>query len=361
MDTLPFNLVLFAVDTTLLWGLALWGNRRLWVLGIFLQWAAIIFVGRVLFRTTWGQNLIEGLFGHFGLYLFVSGVILFFKRRKATAVISGCAGIVLLGFGADMMLIEPNFVVVEHYRITSPKVAKPIRVVFIADTQTDRIGNYERRVFRIMKDQNADLVILGGDYIQAFGKRAKDLNGLREQFRFTLKNMNFQPPLGAFAIRGNNDTAGEEFEELFRETGFQAVEKTHTFDLGPIVLTALSTGDASLYFEGPKEYLKTEEERRKFHIMAGHFPSFALEKTDADLLLAGHTHGGQVQFPFYGQFVTGVKPSLNFPRRWGSGWTDLPNGSHLLVTRGTGMERGWAPQIRFYCRPEISVIEIVPE
>ena len=41
--------------------------------------------------------------------------------------------------------------------------------------------------------------------------------------------------------------------------------------------------------------------------------------------------------------------------------TDLPGGGKLLVSRGTGMERGNAPQMRFNCRPELAVIDLLPE
>jgi predicted MPP superfamily phosphohydrolase len=40
--------------------------------------------------------------------------------------------------------------------------------------------------------------------------------------------------------------------------------------------------------------------------------------------------------------------------------TDLPDGGKLLVSRGIGMERGDAPPLRFLCRPELAVIDLVP-
>jgi len=39
----------------------------------------------------------------------------------------------------------------------------------------------------------------------------------------------------------------------------------------------------------------------------------------------------------------------------------LPNGANLLVSRGIGMERDDAPRLRFLCRPELTVIDIIPE
>jgi predicted MPP superfamily phosphohydrolase len=88
----------------------------------------------------------------------------------------------------------------------------------------------------------------------------------------------------------------------------------------------------------------------------GHRPDFALGEVDSDLLVAGHTHGGQVRLPFFGPVMT----LSNVPRSWAAGVTKLPGNRTLVVSRGIGMERGGAPELRFLCRPELVVLTIVP-
>ena len=95
----------------------------------------------------------------------------------------------------------------------------------------------------------------------------------------------------------------------------------------------------------------------RFHLVLGHTPNFALGAVTADLMVAGHTHGGQVQLPFIGPMIT----HSVIPHTWAAGLTDLPAGGKLLVSRGIGMERGHAPPMRFLCRPELVVIDLVPE
>jgi len=95
----------------------------------------------------------------------------------------------------------------------------------------------------------------------------------------------------------------------------------------------------------------------RFHVVLGHSPNFALGRIEADLLVAGHTHGGQVRVPLVGPLVTLSK----VPRRWAAGLTDLPGGGRLLVSRGVGMEGGSAPRLRLFCRPELVVIDLAPE
>jgi predicted MPP superfamily phosphohydrolase len=88
----------------------------------------------------------------------------------------------------------------------------------------------------------------------------------------------------------------------------------------------------------------------------GHSPNFSLGQVSADLLIAGHTHGGQVQIPFIGPMLT----LSQVPRSWASGVVTIAPGKVLVVSRGVGMERGNAPRIRFRCRPELVILDLVP-
>ena len=93
-------------------------------------------------------------------------------------------------------------------------------------------------------------------------------------------------------------------------------------------------------------------------IVMGHSPDFARplieEGSDIPLLcIAGHTHGGQIVIPGFGPPVT----LSRLPRRYAGGFHRIGD-SALCVSRGIGMERGYAPQIRLFCPPELVVIEV---
>lgn len=87
------------------------------------------------------------------------------------------------------------------------------------------------------------------------------------------------------------------------------------------------------------------------NIVLGHRPDFALGRGSPGLLVAGHTHGGQVQLPFWGPLVT----LSGVPRTWAAGGLFAIAGQRrLLLTRGTGLEHAdHAPPLRFNCRPEV--------
>lgn len=77
----------------------------------------------------------------------------------------------------------------------------------------------------------------------------------------------------------------------------------------------------------------------------------------ADLILAGHTHGGQVRLPGVGALVT----NCDIPRSYSRGlalWQAGSEGSWLHVSAGLGTSRT-AP-VRLFCRPEVSILRVHP-
>jgi predicted MPP superfamily phosphohydrolase len=86
------------------------------------------------------------------------------------------------------------------------------------------------------------------------------------------------------------------------------------------------------------------------NIMMLHFPLIAEQvQTQYDLLLAGHSHGGQVRLPFYGAFVLPY-----WVGKYDQGMFRVPAG-RLYVNPGLG----WlVTRLRFNCRPEITVFDI---
>jgi uncharacterized protein len=80
-----------------------------------------------------------------------------------------------------------------------------------------------------------------------------------------------------------------------------------------------------------------------------------------DLVLAGHTHGGQLRVPFYGALVTNCgidREHVRWLHRWAEPRTGRPAGTWVHISAGLGTSP-YAP-VRFACPPEATLLTLVP-
>ncbi len=349
MDVLIFNIVFLAVVAG---GVRFWWVSQkeqhnfhhtlgiamlIFMLGFFLAMAAPVGLFYKMQLLTWVMFL------HIPLFFAVVSLSLIRRKCKWTLVVLGIS-LVIIAVGVDAVLVEPNWLEVTHYEIRSDKITEPVRVVVIADIQTDTVGDFEENILRLVKEAEPDLILFAGDYLQL-----EDLDLYRqesEKFREQLLQAGLKPKLGMYAVQGNHEH-GRPWKGMFEGTGVELRAYTDTIDLGEVSLTCLKFEDS---FHRDLEV----ESQRDFHIVLGHSPDFSMGGIGADLLVAGHTHGGQVQLPFVGPLVT----FSQVPRGWASGFTEIMPGKYLLVSRGLGVEHNGAPKIRFFCRPELAIIDL---
>ena len=289
--------------------------------------------------------LCYGLFLHGTVVLAVLAVVLWAERRLL-ALAASAAALLLVVVAVDAFVVEPSWLEITHYRIKSAKLDRPVRVVVLADLQTDHIGAYERRALEQALAEKPNVILLAGDYLQVSGRRFPPLCTALNKL---LRELNFAAPDGVFAVGGNVDSPG--WREIFAGLPVTAVDGVQTFDTAGLSLTCLPLG-----VSGQSRLTLSRPADDRFHVILGHRPDYALGDADADLLLAGHTHGGQVRLPGVGPLLT----MAAVPREWAAGLTELSGGRKLLVSRGIGMERGGAPRLRFLCRPELVVVDLVP-
>ncbi|MCL1473013.1 metallophosphoesterase [Argonema antarcticum] len=300
-----------------------------------------------------GENLF-GIARLIGYGIFLHGFIIWSGlaialRRSVKKIAIACAVIAVIigGIGIDAFAIEPYWLEVSHVRLSTPKLANPIKIVAIADFQTDVWGEYERQTLLKAIDRKADLILLPGDYIQLYNTSRREK--LRNQINTFLKEINFGAKFGVYAVEGDQEFY-QEWPHIFDGLPVKVFQNSGRVVMPEICITGLTLNDS----RNPQ--LEIPECGGKFHIAFGHAPDFALGNINADLLVAGHTHGGQVRLPFIGPVIK----LSRVPRKWAAGVTDIGDGRTLIVSRGVGMERGAAPRLRFLCRPELVVIDLVP-
>jgi uncharacterized protein len=253
--------------------------------------------------------------------------------------------------------VEPFRLEVTAAEIHSPKLAdlgQPLRIAVVADLQTDSIGAFEMAVFDELVRQQPDLVLFLGDYLQmAPGPQFEaELSKLRTQLR------RLTPRHGAFAVDGDVDGAVGGAERVFEGTGVQVMNDRSVELSGvPIALHGLSRARSRAPFVDAGLVRRLGQER--FPLVFGHAPDFMLSVLRDGyaldgVMLAGHTHGGQVQIPGFGPLVT-----LSAVPRWLAGGGVFQRGpTWLAQSRGLGMERGDAPRLRLFCRPQLLLLTL---
>ena len=308
------------------------------------------------------MHFIEGGYGGFYSLKLLSWVafvhlpaVLFASASLASglwprvALAGRIAAVVVIGVGVDAFFIEPHRLQRVDMTYEHAGLPRAFRIALVADIQTDTVGELEQRALQMVVDAKPDLVLFAGDYIQLGDgperRRQQDL--LAEAFRSL--ELRLSPAFGFWAVRGDTDQDG--WERVFDGTNIRFSSRTFSTELSPgLQLSLLAKGDG----HSPELVLP---HAGGLHIALGHGPDFALsDRCEADLLLAGHTHGGQVKLPWIGPLVTLSK----VPRAWAHGRTELGAGRVLVVSAGLGMERGDAPRLRFLCPPEIVIIDVKP-
>lgn len=348
------NLGLIAVSLVIVWRLRRTQTLPLWAPAgaVIIQSGLLFAVGVVSALAYPTDNFGRGQLMAWTLFLYTPLLLLglaavLHKPNRGTAYSCGMVAALILLVALDAFLIEPHGLKVSYVTLPTTKIETPVRVAILADIQTDAPGPYEAGAIQRALDTKPDMILFAGDYIQ-MGKRSRGYDSESAALNTILKEAELDAPLGAFAVMGNVDRRGE-WMQVFEGLPVAAVETRTQFDLGEIHLTTLSLSES---FDTTASVSADDA----FHIVLGHSPNFSLGNVEADLLIAGHTHGGQVQLPLLGPVMT----LSAVPREWASGVTEIAPGKTLIVSNGIGVERGYAPRLRFLCRPEVVIVDLVP-
>jgi predicted MPP superfamily phosphohydrolase len=250
--------------------------------------------------------------------------------------------------GAVQMIVGPRVYAVDVPLPTTMRHLDGFKIAQISDLHVGPTISrlFVEKVVRRTNDLGADIIALTGDLID--GKPEV----LRESCRplASLKSRH-----GVFVVLGNHEfywraaTWVTEYESM----GFRPLNNVHQiidYNDGRIAIAGVpdraSTGMAEGFRYDPEQAAQGIP-LAAYKILLAHQPksSHEAQKFGFDLMLSGHTHGGQF-FPFTllvrlaERFVRGLYRSGNL-------W--------IYVNRGTGY---WGPPIRFLVPPEITLITL---
>jgi len=238
--------------------------------------------------------------------------------------------------------------VIEYKSVTyySKKIAQSLdgyTIAFITDIHALPAGNLQE-VAEKLNGYHPDLLLLGGDF--------PSQNGAPERSMEILSAVHTAD--GIYGVEGNHDDY---------RTLFAAMEKSG--------ITPLSNNGAhirnGLYLCGVEDLwnrypdiakASAGAEQNDFVLLLAHNPDVTMmqETTGVDLILSGHTHGGQ--FTFFGLWapaLTLTHAITDYGQRFMSGWAKSKDGADVFVSNGTGTFSG-VP--RGFARPQVILLTL---
>ena len=304
-----------------------------------------------------GRLLGQALFGE-GPLLVASLAVWHGKAgRRGRAVALAAVASAMLAVYVDAYRVEPHLLRVRRHvvdRAGTGAETSTIRILHITDIQTPRVGAHEERALRTGLAYRPQMIVMTGDYVQDLGGRHTQERA-KWDLRALMARIHFEAPLGVFATEGD---AGLPCGNVFAGTSVRClVDETALVPLpggDALTVTGLSGRRGRVRDGAWLSALLARGPQGRHRMVISHAPDFVdVLKEPLDLVLAGHTHGGQVVIPFFGP----PRTASRLPRRYAGGLHDY-RGTPLHVSRGVGMERGFAPPVRFLCPPEICILDV---
>jgi predicted MPP superfamily phosphohydrolase len=267
------------------------------------------------------------------------------SRRRFLTAGAGLAGGLFLG---KACWHEPRTFVVEKLNLSVAKVppGPGLRIVHLSDLHLRSLPNHFAAAAATINALGPDLILLTGDYLD----QARKLEGA----------LNFCKLLrcegGIFAVQGNweywSRLEGEPLRRKLAKAGVELLidEQRDLLIRGiPLSILGIDYPSASRSLEKIQQAAVSN----RLNIVLSHVPAFGHDRlaSVADLILSGHTHGGQIRLPYIHPFYL---PRFSAPFVAGLYRVTARN-IPLYVNRGMGTS---VLPARLFCPPEIALLQL---
>jgi len=286
-------------------------------------------------------------------------------RRKILKY--GLRGFLVAGVGKGFYNTTASQMEVVERAVAIPGLPAPFRgftIALLSDFHASLIANYGlfEQAARLTMAKKPDLIALTGDFVTGATKFFTGHIGEFDKGRLDAMLDRLAPlsaPMGVYAVLGNHDFwSGPE--------AVRAIMAGFTRRLGAVWLrnthAKLERGGARIDLLGVDDYWETSCSLARAYrglgpdtpkILLSHNPDInddVVPQTRIDLILSGHTHGGQVAAPIVGQPIVPSK----FGQKYRAGLV-RDGARQTYVTRGIG--HLLAP-VRFNCPPEVTILTL---
>ncbi len=278
------------------------------------------------------------------------------KRKKQIIIISLVVLVIVLVITAFY-----NGLVVRKYTVITDKLERNqrVRIVLISDLHSHIYGENQSHIADLIRRQEPDIIALAGDI-------ADDVVHIRGAELFLGAIRDIAP---IYYVTGNHEVwSGKvnEIKKLFRRYGIVVLENSfETVVINGIEFIMCGVDDPDIvryesekydydWYEAMYNKFSPLEDKSVYKILISHRPELInMYKTlPVDMVLSGHSHGGQVRIPF---LINGLyAPNQGWFPKYAGGMYSHPELTHI-VSRGVS----YNPRLpRIFNPPEVVVVDV---
>lgn len=247
-----------------------------------------------------------------------------------------------------LLIIETISIKIKYYSISNKRVTKEkshlnkgIKIVYFSDLHIGREMKKKALLKRVklLEKLDADIYIFGGDLIGSNIKKYYSTSDISECFK-SLQNKCLLSTYGNHEYKEEKGITLKEKQEYFNAMNFNILNNQEYLYVGK---------NKNLKIFGMQEniYHNPVEVNTSYDLLISHQGDI-IDKYDNQIMLSGHTHGGQIRLPLIPIFY---KPKNG--KKYTSGLFKI-NNSSLIVSNGLGFNM---IKLRFFARCDIIVID----
>lgn len=239
--------------------------------------------------------------------------------------------------------VETRWLEVTQYARVLPGLKAPLRLLHLSDLHFTRADAWHQKMLDSLKDLSVDLAVITGD---------TTMPGFDWEAVRSLLLALPHPPLGLYLTPGNweywSGLSRERIRALALESGMKVLINEWTCIRDDLTLVGI---DSELGGHPDVEGVYRHLPHDRATVVMSHCPSTfrELDRAPAQLVLSGHTHGGQIRLPFRGAAWLPAGSS-SYDQGWFPG-----KHAELFVSRGFGTSMA---RLRLFCRPEATVLTL---
>lgn len=260
--------------------------------------------------------------------------------------------LIIIGASVINIYFEVNYVKLKNIFLKSKKLPKDqkVKILHISDLHNKKLPNNNKSLLNRIEKLNPDIIALTGDIIDSKSSSFGHTYNLLEELVKINKHTYF--------VSGNHEWKNIRKQNFITELKKRKVKIINNTN------KIITMKNFSINICGIDDPYSNHENVGKafdkicadnFTLLLSHSPDIVLRNDNlpCDLMICGHTHGGQIRFPFIGGIIA---PGQGFFPKYDKGIYKLERNRILYINSGLGTS---TLPIRFLNRSQISLITLL--